>query len=131
MLASVRDTNAAAIYLSQCRSLLGWYPVLAELGLGPTAGNAEELFKILCWHVRQIDPAALAVAQANYYEKLLSETRDPRVYEPVLTKLLAARGLAHKVQPFVRGSAVCRPVLRPHHQSPRARARHGRCGGVA
>ena len=114
MSASVRDANVAAIYLNQCRFLLKRYPVLAELGLPVVPEHAQEVFKISCWHVRRLDPAAGAVDRANYYEKLLSETYDPRMYEAILMKLVAvqaSRGLAHKVRPFVRGHAAAQSLI--------------------
>jgi SAM-dependent methyltransferase len=109
MQASARLANIAGIYMNQCRFLLRRYPALADLGLPVAAETAHDVFGIFCWHVRRLDPAAGALDEIEYLETTLAATQDLRIYEPLLIKLLnlqSARGLPHKVQPFLRGHAA-------------------------
>jgi SAM-dependent methyltransferase len=109
MQASARLANIAGIYLNQCQILLRRYPALADLGLPVAAQTAQDAFGIFCWHVRRLDPLAGALDQIEYLEAELPRVGDLRIYEPLLIKLLnlqSARGLPHKVQPFLRGHAA-------------------------
>jgi len=98
--ACIRD-----IYVRQCRFMESRYPALRKLGRSPTSEKPSDVFENYCWQTKRLDPEAAALDRIDLYESLLPRVSDLALRDQMLQDLVtmqAARGLAHKVTPFLK-----------------------------
>lgn len=102
------------IFLRQCKFLERQYPALLKLDLSVTPASAQTVFELYCWQVKRLDPTAGAQDLIEQCERMLRKTSTPQLREEViqkLTELRVARGMAHKVLPFLEADHPARKTI--------------------